>query len=85
MEVKAEIYQMLSEKLSGICHESPADIEEEAVSYKVTSHETVCKNLLIVMILFCKIYFVLFIFVVYANHENIFTAKISRSMVWCSR
>ena len=35
-----------------------------------------------VMIIRCKIYFVFFIFVVYANHENIFTTKISRSTVY---
>ena len=33
----------------------------------------------------CKIYFVFFIFVVCANHENIFTTKISRSTVVCFR
>ena len=33
------------------------------------------------MITRCKIYFGFFIFVVYANHENIFTTKISRSTV----
>ena len=34
------------------------------------------------MIIRCKIYFVCFIFVVSANHENIFTTKISRSTVY---
>ena len=34
-----------------------------------------------IMIIRCKIYFVFFIFVVCANHENIFTTKISRSTV----
>ena len=33
------------------------------------------------MIIRCKIYFVFFIFVVCANHENIFTTKFSRSTV----
>ena len=33
------------------------------------------------MIISCKIYFVFIIFVVCANHENIFTTKISRSTV----
>ena len=37
--------------------------------------------MLTVIIIRCKIYFVFFIFVVYANHENIFTTKISRSTV----
>ena len=36
-----------------------------------------------IMIIRCKIYFVFFIFVVCANHENIFTTKISRSTVYC--
>ena len=40
------------------------------------------KNVPTVMIIRCKIYFVFFIFVVYANHENIFTTKISRSTVY---
>ena len=35
-----------------------------------------------IMIIRCKIYFVFFIFVVCANHENIFTMKISRSTVY---
>ena len=36
-----------------------------------------------VMIIHCKVYFVcfIFIFVVYANHKNIFITKISRSTV----
>ena len=33
------------------------------------------------MTIHCKIYFVFYIFVVCANHENIFTTKISRSTV----
>ena len=40
----------------------------------------ICRGLMIVC---CKIYFVFFIFVVCANHENIFTTKISRSTVVC--
>ena len=40
-----------------------------------------CKSVLTVIITRCIIYFVFFIFVVYANHENIFTTKISRSTV----
>ena len=39
------------------------------------------KNFMAIMIIRCKIYFVFFIFVVCANHENIFTTKISRSTV----
>ena len=34
------------------------------------------KNVLAIMIIRCKIYFAFFIFVVCANHENIFTTKI---------
>ena len=41
----------------------------------------VYKNVLTVMIIRCKLFFVFFIFVVYVNHKNIFTTKISRSMV----
>ena len=33
------------------------------------------------MIICCKIDFVLFIFMIYANHESIFTMKISRSVI----
>ena len=59
-------------------------IEEEAVSHKITGwlcRETVCMKCADVKIIRCKIYFV-FIFVVYANHKNIFTMKISRSTVY---
>ena len=40
------------------------------------------RNVLIVMIISCKIYFVFSIFMVYENHKNIFTTKISRSLVF---
>ena len=49
-------------------------IEEEAISCKIASCavKTVDKN---VLTIHCKM---LFVFVVYVNHENIFTSKISR-------
>ena len=69
--------------MSRVCHKSPAGIEDVATR-KITSElycKRVRKNVPTIKIIRCKIYFVVFIFVVYANHENIFTTKISRSTV----
>ena len=62
-------------------------IEEEAVSHEITIFVASCavklcaKKVLMVMIIHYKIYFMFFLFMVYANHEKNFTTKISRSTV----
>ena len=59
----------------------------EAILCEITIASCVVKqyvqNMLTIMIYFhCKIYFMFFIFMVYANHENIFTTKMSRDTLY---
>ena len=74
-------------KLSRISHESPAGIEEELSCAKQPASCAVkpcVQNMLTIMIIgLLQIYgiFRVFIFMIYADHKNIFTTKISRSTV----
>ena len=59
----------------------------EAILREITIASCVVKqyvqNMLTIMIYFhCKIYFMFFIFMVYTNHENIFTTKMSRDTLY---
>ena len=94
--VKTDDY-WIQRKLSCVCHEYPAgtELESEALSIsckiavlkrRAILHKTTITSCIVKLcdqnVLTIMIYFrVFFIFVVYTNHENIFTTKISRSSV----
>ena len=84
MAVKTDDLSDTKRKVSRVCHELYAGIEETVsreilASCAVKLCEQKCSGCSDYPN--CKIYFVFFIFVVCANHENIFTTKISRSTV----
>ena len=84
MAVKTDDLSDTKRKVSRVCHELYAGIEETVsreilASCAVKLCEQKCSRCSDYPD--CKIYFVFFIFVVCANHENIFTTKISRSTV----
>ena len=85
MAVKTDDLWDTKRKVSRVCHELYAGIEE-TVSREILASCAVklCKQKCSGCSDYpdCKIYFVFFIFVVCANHENIFTTKISRSTVY---
>ena len=81
------IYQAPNGKLSCVCHEPPAGIEEEAVLREITSNvgvlsNCVYKNVLNVMIVVK--YSLCFCGLLYASHKNIYTTKIYRSTLFIS-
>ena len=84
MAVKTDDLSDTKRKVSRVCHELYAGIEETVsreilASCAVKLCEQKCSGCSDYPD--CKIYFVFFIFVVCSNHENIFTTKISRSTV----
>ena len=81
---RATIYQTLRRKWSRVCLAwVTCGYQRWGHLVRITSWlccETVYKKVLTIMIICCKIHFVIFIFVIYTNHENLLMMKIFRSI-----